>query len=217
MRTIRGTGALLLLAGLLPIAGVVNPRLWDLFTASPRHALALLPDRLGAWQTGMWLLMAGTAVSIAATAALTRLIDTTPARCALALFTTGSALLLVSYSFDLSVSTWAARDAGAHVPGWYWPLNSWSASLFAGSYGLLTSTALLVYGGEVVRTRVLRRWTGWVLVGGGAGLLVQFAAFGSEAPAPQFVALAVVGAVALVRRHEPTAPRPPRTRITTHV
>jgi hypothetical protein len=81
-------------------------------------------------------------------------------------------LWVISLALNLGVDPWAAQETvrtGA-VPGVYVPLNLWTTALFR-IYTVFAFSALALYGGAILASRVLPRWIGWIaIVYGLAGL-----------------------------------------------
>lgn len=209
----RLTGVLLLLAGLLPLAGVLDPDLWRTFSGTDEQALRAIADHPASTEVAGFLIGAGFVLAIPAVTGLAHLIDTPAARLAAPLFAVGTALTLADIAFGLKVSyDLATATAPLNVPlsvplpSWYAPLNAWGSALFTAGTGLLAGTALLVLGIEIIRRDAPARWSGWVAVAAGALLLGQAAAFGGLLPAPQFLALLALGLATLTRSRTTTSP-----------
>jgi hypothetical protein len=197
---LRVTGAMLLLAGMLPLAGVVNPALWKTFSGTNQEALQAVADHPVSTQVSGFLIGAGFAAAIPAVAALARVLDTQAARLAVPLFAAGAGLALADIAFGLKVSyDLAIRSSNMPVPSWYEPMNEWGDALFTAGTGLLGAAALLACGCEILRRRALARWSGWITVVAAVAMLAQVAAFGGLLPFPQFLTFLALGAAVLLR------------------
>jgi hypothetical protein len=195
----RVTGALLLLAGMLPLAGVLNPAVWKAFGTN-EEALQAVADHPLSTQVSSLLIGAGFAVAIPAVAALARVLDTFVARLAVPLFAAGTGLTLADIAFGLKVSYDLAIGASnVPLPSWYGPMNDWGDALFTTGTGVLGAAALLACGWELVRRRALARWSGWITVAAAVAMLGQVAAFGALLPFPQFLTFLALGAAVLLR------------------
>ncbi len=78
-----------------------------------------------------------------------------------------SILSAVEGSFQASVTTWAAQEAGrtGAVPDFYEPLRRWlngEAQLVNMSFGLV---AMVLFSLSALRTGVIPEWSGWVALG----------------------------------------------------
>jgi hypothetical protein len=192
-RSTRITGALLALAGLLPLIAVINPQTWDVW--SPDGAASgwqLTTERHNAMTAATWLIWAGLAISVAGTVLLSRLLNTAAATAAQALFGVGAALALASLTFSATVDL-PLTGAGQAMPDWYPIVGSWINGLFTAHFALLAPAALILYGAEVIRTRIAPKWTGWFVIVMALGLLGQFAAFQGALPFPEFFSLLALG------------------------
>jgi hypothetical protein len=204
---LRGTGVLLLLAGLLPLAGVLNPAMWKTFSGSDEEVLRAVADHRTATEVSGWLIGAGLALAIPAVAGIGGFLGTHRARLAVPLFATGAGLTLADVAFGLKVTYGLAADPlPVPLPTWYEPMNDWGQALFTAGTGVLGAVALLVCGWEITRLGVLPRWSGWVLMVAAVLMLGQVAAFAGLLPAPQFLALTALGVAALVRSRGGAAP-----------
>ena len=198
------TAVLLLLAGLLPLAGVCDPDMWKTFTSDDQQALRAIGEHPVSTEVAGFLIGAGFAVAIPAVAALAGLVGSTVARLAVPLFATGAGLTLADVAFGLKVSyDVATTPSTLPPPSWYEPLNDWGSALFAAGTGVLGAAALLALGVEIVRQREPARWAGWITVVAALLMLGQVAAFGGLLPAPQFLAFVTLGvATAMASRRE---------------
>ena len=91
---------------------------------------------------------------------------------------------------------------------WYLGIEQWSDGLGTAFFALLAPTAMVCLGVEIVRTRVLPRWTGVVFLGAAAVLLGQYLAFLGALPFPQFLAFAAIGIAAIRRGRQARADEP---------
>lgn len=202
-RELRGVGTALLLAGLLPLAGVLDPDMWKTFGGTDEQAVRAVAAHPVSTQVAGFLIGAGFALAIPAVSGLARIVGTPAARLAAPLFVAGVGLTLADIAFGLKVTHGLATSSPeAPLPSWYAPLNDWGSAMFTAGTGLLGGAALLVLGVDVVRYRTVGRWSGWITVVAATAMLGQVAAFGGLLPFPQFLALGTLGAATLLRHRE---------------
>jgi hypothetical protein len=200
----RWTGALLALGGLLPLTAVLIPATWPVWGASESDGWRLVTERHTAMTAATWLIWAGIAVSVAGVALLSRLLDTTLATAAVAVFATGAALALASLTFEATINL---QLTGRHQPqpDWYPTVDTWINGLFTAHTALLAPAALIAFGATIVRGQVAPRWTGWFAMAMAIVLLAQFAAFQGALPAPLFLALSTTGLALTFTTHRPAS------------
>ncbi len=157
------------------------------------------------WDTGLFI--SGVMVMLMGLAMLTMLFrdagDRVFAPLALIAFLFGAVLLVIDIAFGLGVDPVAAQETARTgvVPGYYLALNQWTQTLFV-IYTILAFSALAVYGGAVLTTRMLPHWVGWLaIVYGLAGLgLVGFT--GDADPFLHLVMPIVIGILLLLRQSQ---------------
>ncbi len=202
----RMMGALFLASGVMFVLGVVNPPVISTWGDSDAEALAAALGHKPAWFATTWLIAMSVVAATAALTVLTRALRTDGARVGLAIYLIGSALVLASLTFELTVTS---SQIGVPVaPDWYFGIERWSDGLATAFFALLAPTAMVFFGVEIVRTHILPAWTGIVLLIAAAMLFGQYAAFRGALPFPQFLAFAALGVGVVARRR----PRVPGTR-----
>jgi len=88
------------------------------------------------------------------------------------------------------------------VPGYYLPFNSTTQPLFV-MYTILTFSALAVYGGAVLSTRVLPHWVGWLaIVYGLLGLVSAGFVGGNVPPLVHYLLPMVMGILLLLQQSQ---------------
>jgi hypothetical protein len=199
-------GALFLTSGVIFVLGVANPAVIGSWGDSPAEALAAAAGHKAAWYVTTWLITLSVVAGIAAVTMLARSLRSDTARVGLALYLTGSALVLASMTFELTVTSSQIGVPGA--PDWYFGVEMWSDGLGTAYFALLAPAAMACLGAEIVRTRVLPGWTGVVFLVASVTLFGQYAAFRGALPFPQFLAFAALGIAVLVRRRRPAAGEP---------
>jgi hypothetical protein len=199
-------GALFLTSGVIFVLGVANPAVIGSWGDSPAEALAAAAGHKAAWYVTTWLITVSVVAGIAAVTMLARSLRSDTARVGLALYLTGSALVLASMTFELTVTS---SQIGVPVaPDWYFGVETWSDGLATAYFALLAPAAMACLGAEIVRTRVLPGWTGVAFLVASVTLFGQYAAFRGALPFPQFLAFAAIGIAVLVRRRRPDAGEP---------
>lgn len=198
-------GSLFLTSGVLFVLGVANPAVIGTWGDSPAEALVAAAGHKPAWYATTWLITLSVAAGIAAVTMLARSLHSDTARVGLALYLVGSALVLASLTFELTVTSSLIGEPGP--PDWYFGIQKWSDGLGTAFFALLAPAAMACLGVEIVRTRVLPAWTGVVFLFATVILFGQYAAFLGALPFPQFLAFAAIG-VALLAHRRPTAGEP---------
>jgi hypothetical protein len=107
-------------------------------------------------------------------------------------------------TFRLSITPWAAHELArtGEIPDIYVPLSLWPQALFV-TYTVLAFSALALFGGSVLSSRLLPHWVGWLaLVYGLAGLGI-FALAGDVPPFLHYLPPILMGALLLRRSQDP--------------
>jgi hypothetical protein len=191
-------GVLFLASGVMFVLGVVNPPVISTWGDSDAEVLAAALGHKPAWFATTWLITLSVVAATAALTLLARSLRTDGARVGLAIYLMGSALVLASLTFELTVTS---SQIGVPVaPDWYFGIERWSDGLATAFFALLAPAAMVFFGVEIVRTRVLPAWTGVILLVAAVMLFGQYAAFRGALPFPQFLAFAALGAAAVARR-----------------
>src|SRR6266851_8668142 len=87
------------------------------------------------------------------------------------------------------------------VPDYYIPLTGWTHTLFV-IYSILALSALAVYGGAVLSTRLLPHWVGWLAIVYGLAGLGLVGVTGDADPFLHLVLPMVIGILLLLRRYQ---------------
>jgi hypothetical protein len=195
-------GFLFAASGVLFVLGVLNPAVIGSWGDSPAESLAAAVGHKAAWYVSTWLITLSVVAGVAAVTLLARTLRTDAARVGLALYLAGSALVLASMTFELTVTS---SQIGVPVaPDWYFGIERWSDGLATAYFALLAPAAMTCLGLEIVRTRRLPAWTGVVFGVAAVLLFGQYAVFLGALPFPQFLAFAALGAALLTGRHRST-------------
>jgi hypothetical protein len=188
-------GFLFAASGVLFVLGVLNPAVIGSWGDSPAESLAAAVGHKAAWYVSTWLITLSVVAGVAAVTLLARTLRTDAARVGLALYLAGSALVLASMTFELTVTS---SQIGVPVaPDWYFGIERWSDGLATAYFALLAPAAMTCLGLEIVRTRRLPAWTGVVFGVAAVLLFGQYAVFLGALPFPQFLAFAALGAALL--------------------
>ena len=195
-------GSLFAASGVLFVLGVLNPAVIGSWGDTPAESLTVAAGHKMAWYVTTWLITLSVVAGIAAVTLLARTLRTDAAHVGLALYLAGSALVLASMTFELTVTS---AQIGVPVsPDWYFGVQKWSDGLATAYFALLAPAAMACFGVEIVRTRRLPAWTGVVFLVAAVLLFGQYAAFLGALPFPQFLAFAALGAALLAgRRRRP--------------
>jgi hypothetical protein len=194
-------GFLFAASGVLFVLGVLNPAVIGSWGDSPAESLAAAVGHKAAWYVSTWLITLSVVAGVAAVTLLARTLRTDAARVGLALYLAGSALVLASMTFELTVTS---SQIGVPVaPDWYFGIERWSDGLATAYFALLAPAAMTCLGLEIVRTRRLPAWTGVVFGVAAVLLFGQYAVFLGALPFPQFLAFAALGAALLTGRRRP--------------
>ena len=159
------------------------------------------------WQWDIGLYISGVVVMLLGLAMLTTLFwdagDRVFSPLALIAFLFGSVLMVIFLAFPLGVDTVAAQESARTgvVPGYYVPLTLWTQVLFV-IYSILAFSALAVYGGAVLSTRVLPHWVGWLAIVYGLAGLGLVGITGDADPFFHLVLPMVIGILLLLRRSQ---------------
>ena len=199
-------GVLFLASGVLFVRAVADPPIIGTWGDSPAEAVTDVAGHKTAWYVNTWLIALSVVAGIAAVTLLARSLRTDTARVGAAFYLVGSGLILMSVTFDLTVTS--GLIGGSAVPDWYLGIEQWSDGLGTAFFALLAPTAMVCLGAEIVRTRVLPRWTGVVFLVAAAVLLGQYLAFLGALPFPQFLAFAAIGIAAIRRGRQARADEP---------
>ena len=197
----RATGILLILSGVLFIAGVLNPPILPTWGGSAADVMATASAHRTAWFASTWLIALSIAAGLAAVELLVCTLDTELARMGRSIYVAGSALGLASVTYDLSVTS--TLLGASSLPDWYAGVQHWADGLGTAFFALLAPAAMGCIAVAILRTRALPRWTGYVFLIATVLLLGQYAAFRGALPFPQFLAFIAVGIAALVHRAPP--------------
>lgn len=176
----RFTGLLLILGCLLYYAAVgLIPRDAQgnfIVTLPPRAALLVIAAQTPLLQWSASLFLSGIVITALGFALLTRLLwDSGERTCSLlALIASllGVMLFVIYLSFWVGVEPIAAQETASTgmVPDYYVPLTMWTTALFR-IYTVLAFSALALFGGALLLSRMLPRWLSWTaLLYGLAGL-----------------------------------------------
>ncbi len=208
----RFTGIILILGCVLYIAAVgFMPRDTQgnfMVTLPARAALLLIAAQPSLFQWSISLFIGGTIVTPLGFALLTRLLwdagDRIFSQLALITSLFGAALLVIYAALFLGISPLAAQETARTgvVPGYYLPFNSTTQPLFV-MYTILTFSALAVYGGAVLSTRVLPHWVGWLaIVYGLLGLVSAGFVGGNVPPLVHYLLPMVMGILLLLQQSQ---------------
>jgi len=191
-------GSLFAASGVLFVLGVLNPAVIGSWGDTPAESLSVAVGHKTAWYVTTWLITLSVVAGVAAVTLLARALRTDAARVGLALYLAGSALVLASLTFELTVTS--SQIGVPMAPDWYFGVQKWSDGLATAYFALLAPAAMACFGVEIVRTRRLPAWTGVVFGVAAVLLFGQYAAFLGALPFPQFLAFAVLGGALLAGR-----------------
>jgi hypothetical protein len=159
------------------------------------------------WQLDIGFYISGVVVMLLGLAMLTTLLwdagDRVFSPLALIAFLFGAMLMVIFLAFPLGVDPVAAQETARTgvVPGYYMPLTGWTHALFV-IYSILAFSALAVYGGAVLSTRVLPHWVGWLAIVYGLAGLGLIGVTGDADPFLHLVLPLVIGILLLLRRYQ---------------
>ncbi len=208
-------GILLILSGVLFLAGVLDPPILPTWGGSVTDVMNTAAAHRTAWFASTWLITLSIVAGLAAVELLAAVLDTDLARVGRGFYVVGSALGLASTTYDLAVSSTLVGSPG--LPDWYLGIQHWADGLSTAYFALLAPAAMGCIGVAILRTRALPTWTGYAFLAATVLLLGQYAAFRGALPAPQFLAFIAVGIAALVRPAPaagPVSPAASRTSMT---
>lgn len=167
------TGIILILGCLLYVAAVgFMPRDAQgtfLVLLPHREALLLTAAQPSLFQLSMSLFIGGSIVTPLGLAMLTKLLrdagDRTFSSLGLIAALFGAVLWVIYLGVFLRLGLLAGQETARTgvVPGYYVLVNATTQPLFV-IYTLLTFAAVLAYRGELLNTRVLPHWVGWVTI-----------------------------------------------------
>jgi hypothetical protein len=112
----------------------------------------------------------------------------------------GALCMVVSVTFGLTVTPWAAERTVAHgsVPEGYIAYRAWAGWLYV-VHMIASYTAFALLGAAVLASTSMPHWTGWVGIGLGGGCLIGFVATRFAGPFnPPILAHSVTGLLGVV-------------------
>jgi hypothetical protein len=204
----RVMSSLFVVSGVFFLAGVLDPPILPTWGGSTAEVMATAAAHRAAWFASTWLITLSIVAGLAAVELLARALDTDLARVGRSLYLAGSALGLASVTYDLAVTS--TLLGAPRLPGWYLGIQHWADGLGTAYFALLAPAAMGCLAAAILRTRVLPRWTGYVLLAAMVLLLGQYAAFRGALPFPQFLAFLAIG-IAVLARQAPAPLPPPAT------
>jgi hypothetical protein len=171
----------------------------------PRAALLVIAEQttLAQWSTSLFI--CGVIVTALGFALLTKLLwdsgERTFSSLALLALWFGIVLIVIFLAFRLGVDPLAAQETArtGAVPAYYEPLKRWAMTLFQ-VYTVCACSALALYGGALLVTRLLPHWLSWTALIYGLAELVLFAVAGDLPPFLHYLLPIVIGFL-LLRRH----------------
>jgi hypothetical protein len=194
-------------AGLIPRDAQGN----YIVNLSPRGRLLVIAASTPLWQSSLSLFISGVIVTALGFALLTRLLCESGERSfshlALIAVLFAAVLMVIYLAFDLGVDPPAAQETARTgvVPGYYAPLSLWATALFY-VYTVLAFSALALYGGALLVSRMLPRWLGWTAIIYGLAGLGLFAYAHDVPPFLHYLLPITMGILLLLRRYQlPTA------------
>jgi hypothetical protein len=197
----------LLAAGLIPR----DAQGTYIVTLPPRAALLVIAEQTTLAQWSMSLFLSGIIVTALGFALLTRLLWDSGERAFsyLALLASwfGVVLVVIYLAFRLGVDPLAAQETArtGAVPDYYEPLKLWGTTLFQ-VYTVCACSALALYGGALLVSRMLPRWLSWTAIIYGLLVLLLFAYAHDIPPFLHYLLPIVIGILLLLRRYQlPTA------------
>jgi hypothetical protein len=207
----RFTGITLIIGCLLFLAGASMPLVDKkgnfIYGLPPREWLLVIFAHPTLWQWATILLLSGVVVMLLGLTLLTSLLrdagDRTFSPLGLIAFVFGAVLWVIILAFRLSIDPWAAQETArtAVLPDFYVPLTLWTHALFV-IYTILAFSALAIYGGAVLTTRVLPQWVGWLAIVYGLAGLGWFAFTGDAPPGLHHLMPLLMGILLLLRRSQ---------------
>jgi len=200
----RVVGIVFILSGVFFLAGVLDPPILPTWGGSAADVMATASAHRAAWFASTWLITLSIVAGLAAVELLARTLDTDLARVGRSLYLAGSVLGLASVTYDLAVTS--TLLGASRLPGWYLGIQHWADGLGTAYFALLAPAAMGCLAVAILRTRVLPRWTAYVLLAATILLLGQYAAFRGALPFPQFLAFIAIGVAALAHRAPAASP-----------
>ena len=194
-------------AGLLPRDAQGNFSV----TLPPREDLLVIVAQPTLFQWSMSLFLSGIIVTALGFALLTKLLwdsgERTFSYLALIVSLFGVVLLVVHVAFWLGVNPLAGQETARTgvVPAYYEPLTVWTMALFR-IYTVFAFSAIALYGGALLVSRMLPRWISWTAILYGLAGLGLFAYAHDIPPFLHYLLPIVMGILLLLRRYQvPTA------------
>ena len=123
-----------------------------------------------------------------------------PAVMAAVIHALGALCMVVSVTFALTVTPWAAERTVAHgsVPEGYTAYRAWAGWLYV-VHMIASYTAFTLLGAAVLASSSMPHWTGWLGIGLGVGCLIGFVATRFAGPFnPPILAHTVTGLLGVV-------------------
>jgi len=207
----RLTGIILMVSCLLYVgAGALLPKDTQgnyIVNLPVRDQLLVIAAHPQLWQLDIGFYISGVVVLLLGLTMLTMLLwdagDRVFSPLALIAFLFGSVLMVIFLAFPLGVDPVAAQETARTgvVPNYYLPFHQWTQVLFV-IYSILAFSALAVYGGAVLSTRVLPHWLGWLAIVYGLAGLGLVGVTGDADPFLHLVMPVVIGILLLLRRHQ---------------
>lgn len=210
----RLAGLLLLVGSLLFWGGaalsipLVDSKGISIFVLPPRQVLPVIAAHPQFWQWQSLLQLGGGVVAALGLVLLTLVLwtarDWKISSLGLPLFCFSIMLWVIIEAFRLGTGVWATQQSAMTTPTLYDLLSLWiEGSLFAISVAL-AFCALAAYGGALLATKVLPRWTGWtILVYACVCLgLIMFVGTTLIPPELVYVPLGFLGGVLLLQRSQ---------------
>jgi len=171
-----------------------------------REQLIAIGAQISLFQLSLILFISGLIVTLLGLALLTLLLrdagDATFSSLALVALLFGGVLMAIYLAFPLGAGPVAAQETirTGVVPDFYVQLTLGTQPLFV-IYTILAFSALAVYGGAVLSTRVLPHWVGWLsIVYGLAGLVLAGFTAGNVPPFLHYLMPILIGVLLLLRR-----------------
>lgn len=207
----RFTGIILMVSCLLYVgAGALLPKDAQgnyIVNLPQRDQLLVIFAHPQLWQWDISLYISGVIVMLLGLAMLTTLLwdagDRVFSPLALLAFLFGAVLMVIFLALPLGIDPVAAQETARTgvVPDYYVPLMLWTHALFV-IYSILAFSAIAVYGGAVLSTRVLPHWVGWLAIVYGLAGLGLVGVTGDADPFLHLVMLIVIGILLLLRRYQ---------------
>lgn len=181
----------------------------SIFVLPPQQVLPVIAAHPQFWQWQSLLQLGGGVVAAIGLALLTLVLWAAHNRrvplLGLMIFCFSIVLWVIIEAFRLGTGIWAAQESARTTPAFYDLLYLWiEGSLFAISVAL-SFCALAAYGGALLATAVLPRWTGWaILVYACICLgLIMFVGTTFIPPELAYLPLGFLGVVLLLRPSQP--------------